>query len=510
MSSCLYSCSKKDNSGQGIIEIIKDSVANLVTLTEADYRPIYHFTPSRNWMNDPNGLVYNNGTYHLFYQFNPNANVWGPMNWGHATSTDMMNWKDESIALTPDNLGTIFSGSAVVDVNNTGGFKTGTANPLVAVFTHAGATQQQSIAYSNDGGYNWTKYSGNPVLPNPGISDFRDPKVFWHEASAKWIMALAVNDRIKFYSSSDLKAWVFESDFGMSYGAHGGVWECPDLFPLVVDGSGITKWVLLVSLNGGPNGGTATQYFVGDFDGKNFTISENKTLWMDYGTDNYAGVTYNNIPTSDGRRILIGWMSNWNYAQNVPTTTWRSAMTIPRKLSLAQVSGSYVLKSNPVVEYSTYKTNNPDTSATGPLKSISTKDNKIIKTGSYEINFNVDLNSSASFLLTLGNLKEKIYLSYDKPAQNLVVDRSGAGIDFANLLRQKIYSPYVAKVGQATKFQILVDKTSMEIFVDDGERVITTLFFPKYQYDLLRIEGDGTASAISNFNLKSISKSINR
>ncbi|MCO5291172.1 MAG: glycoside hydrolase family 32 protein [Chitinophagaceae bacterium] len=510
LSSCLYACGKKDNGGQGIIEIIKDSSVSLVTLTETDYRPAYHFTPARNWMNDPNGLVYNNGIYHLFYQYNPNASVWGPMNWGHATSTDLMNWKDESIALTPDNLGTIFSGSAVVDANNTTGFKDGTQNPLVAIYTSAGATQQQSIAYSNDGGFSWTKFNTNPVLPNPGIADFRDPKVFWYAASSKWIMVLAVNDRIKIYSSFDLKAWTFESDFGMSYGAHGGVWECPDLFPLTVEGSVTTKWVLLVSLNGGPNGGTATQYFVGDFDGKNFTIPENKTLWMDYGTDNYAGVTYNNIPTSDGRRILIGWMSNWNYAQNVPTTTWRSTMTIPRKLSLANISGNYILKSNPVVEYDQYKANNSDTSATGPLKSISTKDNKIIKTGSYEISFNADLNNSTSFLFALGNLKEKISLNYDKVAQNLVVDRSGAGVDFANLLVQKIYCPFIPKVGKASKFQILVDKTSMEIFVDDGERVITTIFFPKYQYDQLKIEGDGTMSLLSNFSLKGISRTVNR
>lgn len=510
LSSCLCACRKNNDGGQGIVEIIKDSTANLVALTETDYRPAYHFTPARNWMNDPNGLVFNNGVYHLFYQYNPNANVWGPMNWGHATSTDLMNWKDESIALTPDNLGTIFSGSAVADVANTSGFKSGNEDPLVAIYTNDGSQQVQSIAYSTNGGASWNKYISNPVLPNPGVADFRDPKVFWYQASNKWIMSLAVGNKIQFYSSINLKEWTFESEFGAGFGAHGGVWECPDLFPLTVEGSGVIKWVLLVSLNGGPNGGTATQYFVGDFDGRNFTIPENKTSWVDYGTDNYAGVTYNNIPTSDGRRILIGWMSNWNYAQNVPTTTWRSAMTIPRKLSLAQVSGNYILKSNPVVEYSAYKANNPDTSAAGPLKTISTTDNKIIKTGAYEIDFNADLNSSASFLFTLGNLKEKIYLSYDKTTQNLVIDRSNAGAVFANLLRQKIYCPFTPKAGQTTKFQVLVDKTSIEIFVDDGDRVMTTLFFPKYQYDQLKIEGDGTVSAISNFNLKGISKSIKR
>jgi len=261
----------------------------------------------------------------------------------------LFNWQDMSIALTPDNLGTIFSGSAVVDSNNTSGFQNGTEYPIVATFTHAGSQQMQSVAYSTDAGVSWNKYSSNPVLPNPGLSDFRDPKVFWYAPQQKWVMVLTGGDRVKIYSSLDLKTWNFESDFGVNIGAHGGVWECPDLFKLTVEGTNTSKWVMLVSLNGGPNGGTATQYFVGDFDGNSFTNASNTTSWIDYGTDDYAGATYNNIPSSDGRRIFIGWMSNWNYAGVVPTTKWRSTMTVPRVISLANIGQNLGLKFNPVM-----------------------------------------------------------------------------------------------------------------------------------------------------------------
>jgi fructan beta-fructosidase len=267
--------------------------------TNEKYRPQIHFTPKTGWMNDPNGMVFYNGTYHLMYQYNPDSTVWGPMHWGHATSKDLIHWEHRPIALYPDSLGTIFSGSAVVDLPNTSGFGKDGKPPLVAIFTHhdhagerAGSStyQNQSIAYSVDEGKTWTKYSGNPVVKNPGIKDFRDPKVSWHQASKKWIMTLATLDRISFYSSPNLKDWTKESEFGKDVGAHGGVWECPDLFPLDVNGK--TIWVLLVSINpGGPNGGSATQYFTGDFDGKTFTPFQTDTRWIDYGPDNYAGVT---------------------------------------------------------------------------------------------------------------------------------------------------------------------------------------------------------------------------
>ena len=264
------------------------------------YRPQIHFSPKAHWINDPNGMVYYKGIYHLFFQYYPDGTVWGPMHWGHAISNDMVHWQEQPIALYPDSLGYIFSGSAVVDENNTSGFGKDGKTPLVAIFTHhdpegekAGSNtfQNQSLAYSLDDGKTWTKYAGNPVLKNPGITDFRDPKVMWYEPQKKWVMTLATKDHITFYSSPNLKDWTKESEFGKELGAHGGVWECPDLFPL--DDNGKKVWVFIVNINpGGPNGGSATQYFIGDFDGKTFTPSQTNTKWLDYGPDEYAGITW--------------------------------------------------------------------------------------------------------------------------------------------------------------------------------------------------------------------------
>ncbi|CAF4628244.1 unnamed protein product, partial [Rotaria sp. Silwood2] len=280
------------------------------------HRPKIHFSPKAHWMNDPNGMVYNNGTYHLFFQYNPFSSIWGPMHWGHATSSDMIHWKEQPIAIYPDSLGTIFSGSAVVDKNNTAGFAKNGKMPLVAIYTQhneagekAGNNdfQNQSIAYSNDDGKTWIKYSGNPVIKNPGIKDFRDPKVMWYEAQKKWLMTLATKDRITFYSSKDLKNWIKESEFGETIGAHDGVWECPDLFSM--DDNGKKVWVLIVNLNpGGPNKGSATQYFVGNFDGSTFIPFNTTIKWIDYGPDEYAGITWSN---TGNRKIFLGWMSNW-------------------------------------------------------------------------------------------------------------------------------------------------------------------------------------------------------
>ena len=340
---CLLSCQETDKKSTKPENMIVDSTQ---MKTGEQYRPAFHFTPKEKWMNDPNGMVYYQGEYHLFYQYYPDDNVWGPMHWGHAVSKDMIHWEHLPIALYPDKLGYIFSGSCVIDWNNTTGFGSKENPPMVAIFTYHDPEgeknktidfQTQGIAYSLDKGRTWTKYEGNPVIPNPGIKDFRDPKVIWHQDTQKWVMSLAVKDHISFYSSKDLKSWKLESDFGEKAGAHGGVWECPDLFPLK-DQNGNEKWVLLVSINpNGPQGGSATQYFVGDFDGKTFTPNHDKIKWIDYGADNYAGVTFSDIPAEDGRRLFIGWMSNWQYAQVVPTYTWRSAMTIPRELTLKKI-----------------------------------------------------------------------------------------------------------------------------------------------------------------------------
>uniref|UniRef100_UPI003B3AE57E glycoside hydrolase family 32 protein n=1 Tax=Spirosoma sp. TaxID=1899569 RepID=UPI003B3AE57E len=329
--------------------------SNQAAIKSEQYRPQFHFSPKANWINDPNGMVYYKGTYHLFCQYYPESSIWGPMHWMHATSKDMVHWQEQPIALYPDSLGYIFSGSAVVDVNNTSGFGKNGQVPLVAIFTHHNPklekqnpekTQYQSLAYSLDEGKTWTKYAENPVLPNPGITDFRDPKVRWYEPQKKWVMTLATKDRVTFYSSPDLKKWAKESEFGSDAGAHGGVWECPDLFPLKHNGKDV--WVLIVNINpGGPNKGSAAQYFLGDFDGKDFNAYSRQTKWMDFGTDNYAGVTFSN---TGNRTILMGWMNNWQYANKVPTMNWRGATTIPRELGLKEVNKDLILTSTPIKE----------------------------------------------------------------------------------------------------------------------------------------------------------------
>ena len=313
---------------------------------ETLWRPVYHFAPQWGWMNDPNGMVYKDGEYHLFYQYNPYGSRWGNMNWGHAISRDLVSWEHMPVAISPDGLGTIFSGSAVVDKDNTAGFG---ANAIVAFYTQASARQMQSIAYSTDNGRTFKKYAGNPVLTGE-VADFRDPKVSWHEGTHKWILTLAVGQEIRFYSSPNLKDWTYESNFGEGQGNHGGVWECPDLFELPVAGTSQKKWVLIVNINpGGPFGGSATQYFVGSFDGHKFVNESPKaTKWMDFGKDHYATVTWSNAPQN--RVIALAWMSNWQYANEVPTMQYRSSNSVPRDLRLFVKDGETYLQSAPSPE----------------------------------------------------------------------------------------------------------------------------------------------------------------
>lgn len=305
------------------------------------YRPQYHFTPLANWNNDPNGLVFYKGEYHLFYQFYPGGMEWGPMHWGHAVSKDMLHWEDLPIALYPDSLGYIFSGSVVVDKDNTAGFQQGSEKALVAIFTyHDPKTniESQAIAFSTDKGRTWKKYKGNPVIPNPGLRDFRDPKVRWFTPLKKWVMVVSCHDHIAFYTSFNLKQWAKESEFGKGKGSHGGVWECPDLFPLKINGTGETKWILTVNNGGSPAGGGGTQYFIGNFEGHAFTADDNKTRWLDGGADEYAGITWSN---TGSRTIFIGWMNNWPAAnKNIPSYVWRGGMTLPMELSLVKRNDS--------------------------------------------------------------------------------------------------------------------------------------------------------------------------
>jgi fructan beta-fructosidase len=445
---------------------------NAKLTNESLYRPSFHFTPKQGWMNDPNGMIFLNGQYHLFFQHYPDSTVWGPMHWGHATSSDLVQWKEQPIALYPDSIGMIFSGSAVLDKNNTSGLGRSGIAPLVAIYTQhympgekAGRTdfQNQSIAYSLDEGKTWTKYAGNPVLKTPNIKDFRDPKVIWHAPTQKWIMSLAVADHVEFYSAPNLINWTKESELGKNAFAHGGVWECPDLLHFNINGK--TIWVLLVSMNpGGPNGGSATQYMVGDFDGHTFKPYSNDIKWMDYGPDNYAGVSFSNV---EDRNILIGWMSNWNYANVVPTEKWRSAMTVPRELSLIEQnnknanSNDFLLVSSPVKEMKK------------AFSEIMSKENVIPN--------RIDLKEmkAVDFEIILSNtFNEKLVVGYHADKKQFYIDRTKAGVsNFNDGFAAVAVAP---RLSFATNMDlsILLDKTSIELFADGGRTVMTTLFFP--------------------------------
>ncbi|NGM61763.1 glycoside hydrolase family 32 protein [Sphingobacterium sp. SGG-5] len=456
------------------------------------FRPLYHFTPQQNWMNDPNGLVYHQGLYHLFYQYHPYSSKWGPMHWGHAMSKDLVDWEHRNTALYPDSLGTIFSGSAIVDKDNTAGFG---PDALIAIYTsnHESRingkrkrTQTQSIAYSLDNGVTWTKYAGNPVLPNPGKSAFRDPKVIWHDNSAKWVMSLTAGDSIAFYGSKNLKDWDKLSDFGRDYGAHGGVWECPDLFKM--DYKGKEVWVLIVSLNpGGPNGGSATQYFIGDFDGKVFQAYDKETRWLDWGTDNYAGVTWSNV---GNRHLLIGWMSNWQYANVVPTEKWRSTMTTVRELSLFEANGKLYLKNFPIAGYDTkFKRQNLNSPDTNEID-ISGLDN------AFKISMkNVDLTKGFKFIFD-NKMNEILTFQYHKSHNYFAINRAETGlIAFNNNFPKKMIADNII-VKDKCDIDIYMDKTSIEVFVDGGKIAMTSLFFNENDFDHLTIEGSYSGTAI--------------
>ncbi|MCB0636800.1 MAG: glycoside hydrolase family 32 protein [Lewinella sp.] len=640
-----------------------DRTADWPDFTGEQHRPQFHFSPPVQWMNDPNGMVYYEGEYHLFYQHYPDSTIWGPMHWGHAVSTDLVHWEHLPIALYPDSLGYIFSGSAVVDWNNTSGLGQDGQPPLVAIFTHhdpvgekSGANdfQYQSLAFSNDKGRTWTKYDGNPVVPNPGIRDFRDPKVIWHEDSQQWIMVFAAWDHVKFYGSPNLLDWTHLSDFGREWGTHAGVWECPDLFPMPVEGSDEEQWVLLVSINpGSPNGGSGTQYFVGQFDGERFLLddgfqaqlgavpayhpegtvfadfengygegwaangpafgegpargalpnqnpvtgytgaalvnsfrggdeatgvlaspvftidhdfinfqiaggrdfatlrmelivdkkvvrtasgnySENlswehwdvaelhgqpamirliddatggwghlcvdqiefsdeaarpaseKAVWLDYGRDNYAGVTWSDIPPEDGRRIFIGWMSNWAYANVVPTGSWRSAMTLPRELSLQQTNGHYRLYSVPVEELAVLRT------AEKVLEAGLITENQLlpISAGAAELELSIELvDETAHFGIELSNQRgERYRIGYDAATNSFYSDRREAGNhSFSDKFAAKAHTAPRLSTDGPIRMQLFLDVASVELFADGGATVLTDIFFPSQVFDKAEI-----------------------
>lgn len=465
------------------------------------HRPQFHFSPEAHWMNDPNGMVYYKGEFHLFYQYYPNDIVWGPMHWGHAVSRDLVQWQHLPIALAPDSLGYIFSGSAVVDWQNTSKFQQGREAPLVAVFTYhnmAGEKenttnfQYQGIAYSNDKGRTWTKYAGNPIIKNTeGLKDFRDPKMFWHDASKQWVLILARGNQVQIYNSKNMKNWTLASQFGENQGASGRPWECPDLFELPVDGNPKNKkWVMLVSLgDGSPNGGSGTEYFIGSFDGKVFT-NDNKpetTQWVDYGRDNYAGVTWSNIPSKDGRRVFLGWMSNWKYAQAVPTSPWRSAMTIPRVLSLKNTDSGLKLVSNPIDELKILRglldvTIAPQSieQETKPKTALS----KLVSGGELILEF--EKGTASDFGLNIANSKgENLKIGFDAATNQFYIDRTNAGKkDFSPEFVGKHMAPRFSKSNTIT-LRIIFDVSSVEVFADEGSTVMTDVFFANENFNKL-------------------------
>lgn len=647
------------------------------------HRPKFHFTPAEKWMNDPNGMVFYEDEYHLFYQYYPEDIVWGPMHWGHAVSKDLVNWEHLPIALYPDSLGYIFSGSAVIDWENTSGLGTDGRPPMIAIFTHhdpvgekAGTKtfQYQSLAYSNDYGRSWTKYTGNPIIPNPGIRDFRDPKVIWDEARSQWVMVFAAWDHVKIYTSENLIDWDIASDFGRDMGTHAGVWECPDLFPLTVAGTNEVKWVLLVSINpGAPNGGSGTQYFVGDFNGKTFMIDnefsnalgtlpavepdgdifadfeENrytnwektgfafgnypatgkiadqedvlnfrgerlvntyfngnetegviksptfkinhryinflmgggmhsgkvgmslnidgnrvvksatgnnsetlswqswdvsgfmgqnahlrifdqytgsmghilvdqitfsdeaarpeteKAVWLDYGRDNYAGVTWSDIPKTDGRRIFMGWMSNWAYAQDVPTQNWRSAMTIPREVKLVKTGNGLRVISTPVIELE--KLRGGQTELNGASLNAGPSGPHDLFEGIAEIELILTLDDEDAVELEFSNEHgEKMLIGIDRNAGIWYTDRRMAGLnDFSTVFALGRHTAPIQQGGSQHTLRIFLDVASIELFANQGQTVMSDVFFPSAPMTSLTISGTGQLDGGTVYDLKGAS-----
>jgi len=466
------------------------------------FRPVYHHTPAYGWMNDPNGMFYKDGVYHLYFQYNPYGSVWGNMHWGHSTSTDLMHWKFEGCAIVPDAWGAIFSGSCVVDHENTAGFG---KEAVVAFYTSAKSTpwgdiQMQSMAYSLDNGKTFTKYEGNPILTS-SEKDFRDPKVFWYAPGKHWVMILAVGQHMEIYSSVNLKEWKKESEFGAMQGAHGGVWECPDLVEIPVEGTREKKWVLICNLNpGGPFGGSAAQYFVGSFDGKKFVNeSPTQTKWMDWGKDNYATVTWNNAP--DGRCIALGWMSNWQYANNVPTRQYRSANTLARDLTLYREGQELYLKSTPSSEVK--KARGKKVSI--PSFKVSEKHEMVNlfeeKQGAYEVEIVIQNTGASKIAFCLLNDKgEKVSMYYDLNRKQFVMDRSESGkVDFSKDFSAVTVAP--VNVDKELTLRLFVDRSSIEAFGEDGKFVMTNLVFPSQPYVKMCFEADKNEYAVKSLNV---------
>lgn len=481
------------------------------TANREKYRPLYHHTPLFGWMNDANGLIYKDGEYHLFYQYNPYGSMWGNMHWGHSVSRDLVSWEHLPVALDRDTLGHIFSGSSVIDFNNSAGYGEGS---MISFYTSASDKngQIQCMAYSTDNGRTFTKYEANPVLrPFDGLKDFRDPKVFWYEPEKKWVMVVSADKEMRFYSSTDLKEWSYLSGFGEGYGVQPSQFECPDFFELAVDGNPQQKkWVLIVNINpGGIFGGSATQYFVGDFDGTTFTCDTKPEVvkWLDWGKDHYATVCFSN--TAD-RVIAVPWMSNWQYANTIPTKQFRSANALPRELTLYKEKNDIYVAANPVKEVEKLR------AEPIAIDDFDFKEGCHIDTilpnneGAYELNLALQSATAETYGFKLRNeAGEYVDIYIDAKAGKVYMDRTHSG--------QTDFSPKefaVATWGEISKntahtFQVFVDKCSIELFVDGGKVAMTNLVFPETPYNLIEFHAEGGKANVKNMHIYKL-KNINQ
>lgn len=478
------------------------------TANREKYRPAFHHTPRYGWMNDPNGMFYKDGRWHLYYQYNPYGSKWQNMTWGHSVSDDLVNWEHLPEAIRPNGLGSVFSGSCAVDHDNTAGFG---SDAVIALYTSAGTSQMQSLASSTDDGLTFNIYPSNPVLTLE--SEARDPKVFWNDSTKEWnlILAHALDHEMLIFTSPDMKSWTLQSSFGKGLGAQGGVWECPDLFELPVAGTDEKKWVLLCNINpDGPFGGSGTQYFVGDFDGKTFKADTDaagnvSTKWLDYGKDHYATVTWSDAP--DGRRVALGWMSNWQYAADVPTMQFRSANTLPREMGLFRApDGEVYASSAPSPELEALR---------GKLAAKVKKTTVGRKARSFalpsenggicEILMDIEASKAKTVNVVFSNSQgEKVVMQYDPAAATLSFDRTQSGItDFSEGFPAVTVTPTHEASGRIA-LRMFVDRSSMEVFGNDGEFVMTNLVFPRTPYTALSVSAEGGNAKVENLRIYSL------
>ncbi len=466
------------------------------------FRPAFHHTPVYGWMNDPNGMFYKDGVWHLYYQWNPYGSKWQNMTWGHSSSTDLINWQHHPAAIEPDGLGTVFSGSWAIDKDDTAGFG---SDAVIALYTSAAASQVQSLAHSNNNGNTFEIYPGNPVITLE--SEARDPNMFWNEATGEWnlVLAHALEHEMLVFTSPDMKQWTLQSAFGKGLGAQDGVWECPDLFELAVDGSDQKKWVLICNINpGGPFGGSATQYFIGEFDGKTFTPDRDAdgnvpTKWMDYGKDHYATVSWSNAP--DNRRTVIGWMSNWQYAAEVPTMQYRSANTLPREIGLFRASDGEIYTScTPSPEIGALRGN-------ASVKKRSFTAGKKSRTfalpeangGICEITLEITPKKGVPVNLTLANeAGNKVEMVYNPAESTFSFDRYQSGqTDFSQDFPAITTAPAFTDGGNL-RLRIFIDRSSIEVFEQNGRFAMTNLVFPESPYTTLSVNAPAGNARIEN------------